>query len=143
MDYRPTYKLHFNVAGSYQYSEFVNESHLNTLVYFSPELLLYFKSYYEINDHITVGVKANYVSDMISEVDFHTLQSVADDVPEFFTFDMNVRLRDILPGLNVQVTTFNLQDDNIRYPVAISYNMPTKGMLGFGRIIDVKLGYRF
>lgn len=139
----PSYKMKIEFSTTYQNSQYTNSEFEDVAVYLSPDLLMYLKARYDITNKISIGLKSNYVAGMNSELNITTLEKSGSDSPSNFTIDANIRMKDIFGSFFAQAFITNITDQEVRYPTVFSFSNPDQGMLGFGRRLQLKIGYQF
>ncbi|MEN8120752.1 MAG: TonB-dependent receptor plug domain-containing protein [Bacteroidota bacterium] len=124
---------------------------------FSPELLLNFKLLYNLNQSYIFSIIGNYTSLMkpyfdpkpIFDNDGNStgeyVGRTADDVPAYFTVDLNFRWQaDYLKNFYLNINASNIFDQQILYPTFPRNSAwADKGTLGYGRQFYFTLGYKF
>ncbi len=138
----PENRMHAKLSVSYQKTFDFTEGR-DTIPYaFSPQLLGYLKTYYKIHDRISLGLKARYVSHIFSQWDSSTATRYGDDSPSYFVMDFTARA-EIYKGIFTSLYVSNLLDSEVRYGTTQYSGWMTKGMLGYGRRVQLTLGYQF
>lgn len=114
---------------------------------FSPDLLGYLQVSYTFLDNYSIALKSKYVGSMLSGIsgwdkEKETFARYSDEMPSYITLDLNLRA-DLPSGLYGNILISNLTDTQVRYPTHNLSSWIDKGMVGFGRRIEARVGYKF
>ncbi len=148
------------ISGAYQNSSYQSLGMEDVVVEFSPELLVYFKTSYQVNKHLSVAITGNYVDGMEAQWDNQPKNPPLDmtpkgriygkAVPAYYLLNANVRYENLTFGkmpkdkgffMNLKVD--NILDVTVQYPSTSVSAWADKGVLGFGRSIIFGLGFEF
>jgi len=157
----PTKKIETELSMVFQNSTYQSVIPASVPVEFSPKVLGYLKATYQLNKNMILGLTGNYVDKMEAQWD-NTPIDPSDPlsapkgryglpVDAYFVAGLNFRVQNLLngdqkeknKGFYVDLKLDNLFDQEIHYPSTSVSAWADKGVPGYGRRIQLKLGYRF
>lgn len=128
-------------------------------VEFSPKILGYLKATYQVNKNFIIGLTGNYVDKMEAQWD-NTPQVLSDPnsgakgrygkpVNSYMLFGLNLRVQNLFnskesnnKGFVIDLKVNNLFNQEIHYPSTSVSAWADKGVIGFGRSIQLNIGYK-
>lgn len=109
---------------------------------FSPSVLAYFKTSYKVSDRLKFGVRGRYVDEMFAEWNPETEARYGLNSPSYLALDLNARVN-IYKEMYANIFASNILDEEIRFGSNQNSTWTDRGMLGYGRRVQVTLGYKF
>ncbi|MCP4522493.1 MAG: TonB-dependent receptor [Cytophagales bacterium] len=141
--YVPIQKLNIEVSASFQESNDLTEGREDVELAYAPKFLGYLKSYYSINEKMTVGLKARYVGAMKGEWNNLLQSHMSEDAPAYVVADLNFRYDNIWKGIYLSGTIDNVLNQEIRFAAYQNNAWANRGVIGFGRRFFLTVGYEF
>ena len=130
------------VSVVYQKSEDKTPGLENANQAFSPEWLAYFKTSYTFSEKLSIGVKARYVDEMLAEYNPKTDKRFSETTPSYMVFDLNISST-FYKGMYASFLVTNVMGTEVRYGSNQYVGWVNKGLLGYGRRMNLTLGYKF
>lgn len=144
----------------WQRSHYQSMNMEDIVVEFSPDLLAYFKAWWQINRHFSVALTGNYVDKMYAQWDntpvdpFDPLSPPKGrygmPVDAWFLFGANLRYKwefaeetSAGKGIYFNLKLNNIFDTEIHYPSTSVSTWADKGVMGYGRTAVISAAYTF
>ncbi len=141
---RPLFNWDVELSASYQNTKEETPGFEDMTVPYSPDLLLYFKSSFILDEKYIISANAHFTGSMEPDYSRKTKKRIGQKTDAYFVLDANFRIEDfLLPDSYLNFKISNLFDSIIHLPVNSVNSFADKGLLNPGRSILVTLGYNF
>lgn len=140
---KPTQNINFDASIVAQKTEDHTEGYASEASY-APQFLGYFNGSIR-EGHFTFSINGRYVGEMYSGWDIASEQryGLNGTVKDYLLLNANIRFDDRMDKFFAALNCLNLLNQEYRYPITQNSQWTDKGMMGFGRRVEIHVGYRF
>lgn len=142
---KPSERFSIELSGTWQKTDDEREGYEDIDVAYSPEILGQMKVAYDFTPDITFSVNCKYVGEMETLWDATNNQRIANKTDGYFLAGVNFRYNNIAgTKFYAGLSASNIFDTEYYFPTfTLNATWADKGLLGYGRMVMLNLGYKF